>query len=155
MGTEEAQAHFSKHRGTAGPHFEIYTDIQDERERGGTIGYQPFPGDLPPPAQRTKLTNNVLLIGECENTLVYHIINLLWVLGDKGISVCFCRLWSHSDSESSKIEDQLARQTIDHDIHPLANVHNATLKPLVNFYIQQVIQISGKMYLYRVETWTS
>ena len=37
--------------------------------------------------------------------------------------------------------DQLAMETLDHDIDPLTTVHFADLKPLVNSYIQQEVQI--------------
>ena len=50
--------------------------------------------------------------------------------------------------------DQLAKETLDHDINPLTTVHYADLKPLVNSYIKQEVQtkwdvsIHGKdMYL--------
>ena len=36
---------------------------------------------------------------------------------------------------------QLPKETIDHDIDPLARVHYAYLKSLVNYYIQQLVQI--------------
>ena len=37
--------------------------------------------------------------------------------------------------------DQLAKETLDHDIDSLTTVHFADLKPLVNSYIQQEVQI--------------
>ena len=37
--------------------------------------------------------------------------------------------------------DQLAKETLDHDIDPLTTVHFADLKPLVTSYIQQEVQI--------------
>ena len=37
--------------------------------------------------------------------------------------------------------DQLAKETLDHDIDPLTTVHFADFKPLVNSYIQQEVQI--------------
>ena len=37
--------------------------------------------------------------------------------------------------------DQLAKETLDHDIDPLTTVHYADLKPVVNSYIQQEVQI--------------
>ena len=37
--------------------------------------------------------------------------------------------------------DQLAKEALDHDIDPLTTVHFADLKPLVNSYIQQEVQI--------------
>ena len=37
--------------------------------------------------------------------------------------------------------DQLAKETLNHDIDPLATVHYANLKPVANSYIQQEVQI--------------
>ena len=37
--------------------------------------------------------------------------------------------------------DQLTKVTLDHDIDTMADVHYADLKPLVNSYIQQLVQI--------------
>ena len=39
------------------------------------------------------------------------------------------------------ITSQLAKETIDHDIDPVASVHNADLKTLVNSYIRQLVHI--------------
>ena len=36
--------------------------------------------------------------------------------------------------------DQLAKETLDQDIDPLASIHYTDLKPLVNSYIQQLVQ---------------
>ena len=36
--------------------------------------------------------------------------------------------------------DQLAKETLDQDIDPLANVHYTDMKPLVNSYIQKLVQ---------------
>ena len=36
--------------------------------------------------------------------------------------------------------DQLAKETLEHDINPLTTVHYADLKPLVNSYIKQEVQ---------------
>ena len=55
--------------------------------------------------------------------------------------VRFCWLPSHCGIEENEIVDQLAKETLDHDIDPLTTVHFADLKPLVNSYIQQEVQI--------------
>ena len=47
---------------------------------------------------------------------------------------------SHCGIEGNEIGDQLAKETLDHDIDPLTTVHFADLKPLVNSYIQQEVQ---------------
>ena len=48
--------------------------------------------------------------------------------------LCYC------GKEENKRVDQLAKETLDHNIDPLANVHHADLNPLVNSYIQQLVQ---------------
>ena len=44
--------------------------------------------------------------------------------------------------------DQLAKETLDHDIGALTTVHYANLKPLVNSYIQQEVQIKWDVSIY-------
>ena len=68
-------------------------------------------------------------------------MNLLWALSNKGTCVRFCWVPSHCGIEGNEIVDQLAKETLDHDIDPLTTVNFADLKPLVNSYIQQEIQI--------------
>ena len=63
-------------------------------------------------------------------------MNLLWLLSDKGTRVRFCRIPSHCGIEGNERVDQLAEETLDQDIDPLASVHYTYLKPLVNSYIQ-------------------
>ena len=71
-----------------------------------------------------------------ENHLICHIMKLLWVLSDKGTRVRFCWVPSHCGIEGNEIVNQLAKEPLDHDIDPLATVHYADLKPVVNSYIQ-------------------
>ena len=78
---------------------------------------------------------------DTENPLICHIMNLLWALSDKGTRVRFCWVPSHCGIQGNEIVEQLAKETLDHDIDPLATVHYADLKPVVNFYIQQEVQI--------------
>ena len=78
---------------------------------------------------------------DTENPLICHIMNLLWALSDKDTRVRFCWVPSHCGIEGNEILDQLANETLDHDIDPLATVHYADLKPVVNSYIQQEVQI--------------
>ena len=78
---------------------------------------------------------------DTENPLICHIMNLLWALNDKGTHVRFCWVPSHCAIEGNEIVDQLAKETLDHDIDPLKTVHYADLKPVVNSYIQQEVQI--------------
>ena len=75
-----------------------------------------------------------------ENPFICRIMNLLWLLSDKGTHVRFCWIPNHYDIEGNERVDQLAKETLDHNIDPLANVHHADLKPLVNSYIQQLVQ---------------
>ena len=77
---------------------------------------------------------------DTENPLICHIMNLLWALSDKGACVRFCWVPSHCGIEGNEIVDQLAKETLDHDIDPLTTVRYADLKPLVNSYIQQEVQ---------------
>ena len=77
---------------------------------------------------------------DIENPFICHIMNLLWSLSDKGTHVRFCWIPSHCGIEGNEIIDQLAKETLDHNIDPLTNVHHADLKPLGNSYIQQLVQ---------------
>ena len=75
-----------------------------------------------------------------ENPFICHIMNLLWSLSDKGTRVRFCWVPSHCGIDGNERVDQLAKETIDQDIDPLANVHYTDIKPLVNSYIQKLVQ---------------
>ena len=75
-----------------------------------------------------------------ENPLICHIINLLWLLSDKGTRVPFCWIPSHCGIEGNERVDQLAKETLEKDIDTLASIHYTDLKPLVNTYIQQLVQ---------------
>ena len=73
------------------------------------------------------------------NPFICHIISLLWLLGDKSMHVRFCWIPSHCDIEGNESVDQLATETLDHDIDLLASIHFADLKPLVNSNIHLLI----------------
>ena len=77
---------------------------------------------------------------DTENHLICHIMTLLWALSDKGTCVRFCWVPSHCGIEGNEVVDQLAKETLDHEINPLTTVHYADLKPLVNSYIKQEVQ---------------
>ena len=77
---------------------------------------------------------------DTENPFICHIMNLLWLLNDKGTHVHFCWIPSHCGTEGNERVDQLAKESLDHDVDPLESVHY-DLKPLVNSYIQQLFQI--------------
>ena len=66
--------------------------------------------------------------------------NLLWSLSDKGTRVRFCWVPSHCGIDGNERVDQLAKETLDQDIDPLASVHYTDMKPLVNSYIQKLVQ---------------
>ena len=78
---------------------------------------------------------------DTENAFICHILNLLWLLNDKGTHIRFCWIPSHCGIDGNERVDQLAKETLDLDIHPLMGVHYAGLKPQVNSYIQQLVQI--------------
>ena len=77
---------------------------------------------------------------DTENPFICHIMNLLWLLSNKGTHVRFCWIPSHCGIEGNEKVDQLAKETLDLDIDPLASVHYTDLKPLVNSYIQKLVQ---------------
>ena len=72
---------------------------------------------------------------DIENPFICHIMNLLWSLSDKGTRVRFCWVPSHCGIDGNERVDQLAKETLDQDIDPLANVHYTDMKPLINSYI--------------------
>ena len=71
---------------------------------------------------------------DTENPLICHIMNLLWALSGRGTCVRFCWVPSHCGIEGNEVVDQLAKETLDHDINPLTTVHYADVKPLVNLH---------------------
>ena len=77
---------------------------------------------------------------DTENPFICHIMNLLWSLSDKGTRVRFCWVPSHCGIDGNEIVDQLAKETLNQDIDPLASVHYTDMKPLVNSYIQNLVQ---------------
>ena len=68
------------------------------------------------------------------------LMNLLCLLSARGTCVRFCWIPSHWGIEGNEKVDQLAKETLSQDIDPLASVHYTDLKPLVNCYIQQLVQ---------------
>ena len=77
---------------------------------------------------------------DTDNPFICDIMNLLWSLSDKGTRVLFCWVPSHSSIHGNEGVDQLAIETPDQDIDPLASVHYTDIKPLVNSYIQKLVQ---------------
>ena len=77
---------------------------------------------------------------DTENPFICHIMNLLWSLSDKGTHVGFSWVPSHCGIARNERVDQLAKETLDQDIDPLASVHYTDMKPLVNSYIQKLVQ---------------
>ena len=88
---------------------------------------------------------------DTKKPFICHIMNLLWSLSDKGTHVRFCWVpqghtcsfcWVPSCGiDGNERVDQLAKETLNQDIDPLASVHYADMKPLVNSYIQKLVQI--------------
>ena len=74
------------------------------------------------------------------NPFICHIMNLLWLFSNKGTHVRFCWIPSHCGIEGNEKVNQLAKETLDQDIDPLASVHYTDLKPLVNSYIPKLVQ---------------
>ena len=77
---------------------------------------------------------------DTKNPFICHVMNLLWLLSDKGTSVRFCWIPSHCGIDGNERVDQLAKETLDQNIDPLASIHYTDLKPLVNSYMQQLVQ---------------
>ena len=84
---------------------------------------------------------------DTENSFICHIMNLLWALSDRGTCVHFCWVPSHCGIEGNEVVDQLAKETLHHDINPLTTVHYAGLKPLVNSYIKQEVQTKWDVFI--------
>ena len=68
--------------------------------------------------------------------LPYHDSSGHWAT--KAPMSAFCWVPSHCGIEGNEIVDQLAKETLDHDIDPLTTVHYADLKPVMNSYIQHL-----------------
>ena len=77
---------------------------------------------------------------DTENTLICNIMNLLWLLSDRRTHVRLCWIPIHCGIEGNERVGQLAKETFDQEINPLVGVHYTELKPLVNSYIQQLVQ---------------
>ena len=56
---------------------------------------------------------------DIENPFICHIMNLLWLLNDKGTHVSFCWITNHYGIDGNEKVDQLAKGTLDHDIDHL------------------------------------
>ena len=65
---------------------------------------------------------------DTENPFICHIMNLLWLLSDKGTHVRFYWIPSHCGIGGNESVDQLANETFDHDTDPLTNALYADLK---------------------------
>ena len=50
---------------------------------------------------------------DTENPFICHIMNLLWLLNDKGTHIRFCWIPSHCDIDGNERVDQLAKKTLD------------------------------------------
>ena len=63
-------------------------------------------------------------------------------------SVRFCWVPSHYGIKGNKIVDQLAKETLDHDIDLLTTVYYADLKPLLSPYIKQEVQTKWDVFIH-------
>ena len=88
--------------------------------------------------------------GEDTENLIRRIMNLLLVLSDKALS--FCWVPSHYGIECNEIVDQLTIKTLDHHIDPLTTFHCACLKPSVNSYSQQEVQINRDVSVHEISS---
>ena len=77
---------------------------------------------------------------DTENPFICHIMNLHWLLSDRGRHVRFCWIPSHCGIEGNEKVDQLAKETLNQDKDPLASIHYTGWKSLVNSYIQKLVQ---------------
>ena len=75
-----------------------------------------------------------------EKPFICHIMSLLWLLSDIGTHFRFCSIKSHCGIEGKWKSGATSSETLNQDMGPLASVHYTDLKPLVNSYIQQLVQ---------------
>ena len=71
------------------------------------------------------------------NVLIVHLPICLYALDHPNF------IPSHCGTEGNERVDQIAKETLDQDIDLLASVHYADLKPMVNSYIQQLVQTNS------------
>ena len=93
---------------------------------------------------------------DTDNPFVCHIMNLLWLLSDKGSHVCFCWIPSHCGFEGNERIVQLAKGTLDHDIDPLTNAHYAVhYGPTTCHHCGQTLAIDHMLLGVCSVTWNS
>ena len=78
---------------------------------------------------------------DTEHPRMCRIMNLLWKLRDKGTHVKFCWIPSHCGIEGNEAADKLVKESLDLDIDALLGIYHADLKPQVNAYVQQLMQV--------------
>ena len=78
---------------------------------------------------------------DTEHPLMCRIMNLLWKLSDKGTHVKFCWIPSHCGIEGNEAADKLAKESLGLNIDALLGIYHADLKPQVNAYVQQLMQV--------------
>ena len=78
---------------------------------------------------------------DTEHPLMCRIMNLLWKLSDKGTHVKFCWIPSHCGIEGNEAADKLAKESLGLNIDALLGIFHADLKPQVNAYVQQLMQV--------------
>ena len=165
---QEAQAKFNEFREAQGSHEEVYTDGSKMNERVGAAAVinrhfqngettchqlsKRLPDNSTIFAAEVTVHHDVVVYSDSmsclqaiegedtENPFICHIMNLLWSLSDKGTRVRFCWVPSHCGIDGNERVDQLAKETLDQDIDPLASVHYTNMKPLVSSFIQKLVQ---------------
>ena len=78
---------------------------------------------------------------DTEHPLLCRIMNLLWKLNDKGTHEKFCWIPSHCGIEGNEAADKLAKESLGLNIDALLGIYHADLKPQVNAYVQQLMQV--------------
>ena len=68
-------------------------------------------------------------------------INLLWKWGDKGTHLKFCWIPSHCGIVGNEDIGGLAQEPLEFYVDNFHGIHYADLKPHVNIYVQQLMQI--------------
>ena len=160
----EAQAKFREYPDAQGPDDEVYTDgfKIDERVGAAAIINRHFQNGETTCRQLSKRLPNNSTIFASEATAITLALNyyrhmdhvqhdvvtysesMSCLQAIEGEDTDLCPLLPGAKPlgiEGNEIVDQLAKGTFDHDIDPLTTVHFADLKPLVNSYIQQEVQI--------------
>lgn len=78
---------------------------------------------------------------ESNHPLTCRLVDLLHRVYDRGTFVRFCWIPSHCGIEGNELVDQKAKDSLNENVNILSKIHYADLKPQVNTYIQNLVQI--------------